>query len=264
MNLKSSPIEVMQLHYKQFGEGFPLIILHGLFGSLDNWQTIAKKLADNFSVFIVDQRNHGKSPHSLEFNYHLLAADVAEFMQQHQLPKTNIIGHSMGGKTAMQFALLHPQKVSKLVVVDISPAEYDDKHSEVFDALFAAKVEQQQSRESVEKILRKKLADEATVLFLMKNLTRHASGNGFRWKFNIESLYQNYAHISGKISADKPFTGETLFIKGEHSTYLNPSNYSYINLLFPNHQLTEIKGAGHWVHADKPEAFLNEVKKFLL
>ncbi|MCW5907670.1 MAG: alpha/beta fold hydrolase [Chitinophagales bacterium] len=253
----------MQLNYKQFGEGFPLIILHGLFGSLDNWQTIAKRLAENLRVFIIDQRNHGKSAHSKAFNYDLLAADLAAFMYEHQLPKAHIIGHSMGGKTAMKFALLHPENVDKLVVVDISPSAYDDKHHEVFNALFAAHVEQAQSRESVEKILREKLSDEATVLFLMKNLTRNENGTGFRWKFNVESLFENYAAISGAITSAKPFAGETLFIKGEHSNYINASNYSNINSLFPHHQLSEIKGAGHWVHADKPEEFVNEVKGFL-
>jgi pimeloyl-ACP methyl ester carboxylesterase len=128
-------MEAVILNYKSFGSGFPVIILHGLFGSLDNWQTIAKKLSEKFQVFIVDQRNHGKSPHSNEFSYELMTKDLLQFMQEHGIAKTHLIGHSMGGKTAMQFVLNHPDRVEKLIVADIAPTEYEDRHSNVFDAL---------------------------------------------------------------------------------------------------------------------------------
>ncbi len=254
----------MQLNYKSFGSGFSVIILHGLFGSLDNWQTIAKKLAEKFQVFIVDQRNHGKSPHSNKFNYELMTNDLLQFMQEHGLTKAHLIGHSMGGKAAMQFALSYPDKVEKLVVADIAPSEYEDRHSSVFDALFAANVSEQSSREAVQKTLRSRLdEDENTVQFLMKNLTRNEVGSGFRWKFNAESLRENYDVISGEVDGDKPFTNPTLFIKGEKSSYINSSNYPDILRLFPNHELAEIKGAGHWVHAEKPGEFSAVVSEFL-
>lgn len=254
----------VRLNYKSFGSGFPVIILHGLFGSLDNWQTIAKKLADKFQVFIVDQRNHGKSPHSNEFNYELMTEDLLLLMEENNLAKAHLIGHSMGGKTAMQFALNHSYKVEKLIVADIAPTEYEDRHRNVFDALFAANVQEQESREAVQEILREKLdKDETTVQFLMKNLTRNEHGSGFCWKFNAESLLENYGVISGKVDDTKPFTNPTLFIKGEKSSYINSSNYADILRLFPNHELAEVKGAGHWVHAENPSEFTSLAANFL-
>jgi esterase len=254
----------MELNFKVFGQGFPLIILHGLLGSLDNWQTIAKKLSEKFQVFIIDQRNHGKSPHSDEFSYEILSNDLFDFLQQHQISKAHIIGHSMGGKTAMQFALNHFDKVEKLVVVDIAPVAYDDGNNEVFKALFAADVKHATSREEVEVVLRKNLEDETTVQFLMKGLQRAVDGqSGFQWRFNVESLYENFSLISSAINSSKVFSGEVLFIKGGESPYINPDNYSAIEKLFPKHQITEIKGAGHWVHADKPAEFIAEVTRFL-
>lgn len=255
----------MQLNFKKFGEGFPLIILHGLLGSLDNWQTIAKKLAEKFQVYIIDQRNHGKSPHSDEFNYTLLSDDLLEFFDQHQIEKAHLIGHSMGGKTVMKFALEHPERTGKLIVVDIAPAVYDENYTDVFDALFAADVTYAVSREEVEKVLRERLPDnEATVQFLLKGLQRSdLRQTGFEWKFNLEALQRNYNKISDAELLSKPFTGEALFIKGEKSNYINSSNYPSVTKFFPRHQLAEIKGAAHWVHAEKPVEFTAEVFRFL-
>ncbi|HRG88160.1 MAG TPA: alpha/beta fold hydrolase [Chitinophagales bacterium] len=263
----------MNLNYKKFGEGFPLIILHGLLGSLDNWQTIAKKLADpavvsqpsTLDVYIVDQRNHGKSPHTNDFNYDILSADLLEFMQQQQIQQAHLLGHSMGGKTVMKFALQYPEKVAKLIVADVAPVVYEDRHSDVFAALFAADVAKATSRDEIEKVLRQKLdGDETTVQFLMKGLHR-AEGytKGFEWKFNLEVLYKHYADISEGITADKHFTGPALFIKGQRSSYVTGNNYPVIEQLFPNNQLAEIKGAGHWLHAEKPADFLQEVVAFI-
>lgn len=255
----------MNLNYKTFGQGFPLVILHGLLGSLDNWQTIAKKLAQNFQVYIIDQRNHGKSPHTDAFSYLLLTNDLLEFFEQQGIAQAHLLGHSMGGKTAMNFALTYPHKVSKLIVVDIAPAAYADGHTRIFKTLMDAAVDKAERREDVESFLRQHLMeDETTVQFLMKGLTRPENGAlGFAWKFNLPALLRNYENISGAIQADKPFTGPALFIKGARSNYINSSNYSGIDELFPNHELSEIKDAGHWVHAEKPSEFLTEVIKFL-
>ncbi|HLP51523.1 MAG TPA: alpha/beta fold hydrolase [Chitinophagales bacterium] len=254
----------MQLNFKKFGEGFPVIILHGLLGSLDNWQTIAKKLAETpFAVYIIDQRNHGKSPHSDEFSYDLLANDLLEFFQQQQITKAHLIGHSMGGKTVMKFALEHPEMVDKLVVVDVAPVAYDDRHSNVFAALFAADIANAKTREEVEEVLRHKLDnDETTVQFLMKGLHR-GEDNAFEWKFNLEALHKAYTEISSGVTHLTPFNGQTLFIKGQRSSYITGDNYSTIEHLFPNNELAEIKGAGHWVHAEKPQEFLSELNRFL-
>lgn len=254
----------MELNFKTFGTGYPLVILHGLLGSLDNWQSIAKKLADKYEVYIIDQRNHGRSPHTDEFSYELLSNDLLEFFEQHQIKKAHLIGHSMGGKTAMTFALHHPDRVNRLIVVDIAPSAYGDHHSNVFSAMNTADVQHASTRQEVEAVLRQKLDnDETTVQFLLKSLVRDKEGKHFEWRFNVDSLVKNYPAIMEPVYSVHPFTGDTLFIKGETSNYINASNYPDIAELFPNHQLTEIKGAGHWVHADKPAEFVAEVIKFL-
>lgn len=253
----------MQLNYKSFGSGFPVIILHGLLGSLDNWQSIAKKIAEQFTVYIIDQRNHGRSPHSDEFSYDLLCADLLAFMDEHKLQQAHLIGHSMGGKVVMQFAIQHRERVAKLIVADVAPVQYGDRHSDVFNALFAADVEHAESREEVQDVLRTKLDnDETTVQFLMKGLNRDDEGKHFTWKFNAKVLWDNYTAISDAIEG-QAFDGEALFIKGQKSSYITSSNYGEIMDLFPNNELGEIKDAGHWVHAEKPAEFTAEVLKFL-
>lgn len=254
----------MNLNFKTLGTGYPLIILHGLLGSLDNWQAIAKQLGNNFQVFIIDHRNHGRSPHTIEFSYKLLVDDLLVFMQQQGVEQAHIVGHSMGGKVAMRLGLTHPKKVNKLVVADVAPVDYEDRHSSVFKALFAVNLKTITSRQQAEGTLRTILGnDENTVQFLMKGLYRD-DDNKFQWRFNVQSLYDNYDNISSSgIETTKPFEGETLFIKGEKSDYINASNFSNIIDLFPNSQLVEIPGAGHWVHADNPLAFINAVENFL-
>ena len=254
----------MNLNFKSIGSGFPLIILHGLLGSLDNWQGIAKQLGENFQVYIIDQRNHGRSPHSDEFSYQILVDDVLEFMHQQGIAQAHFLGHSMGGKVAMNLALEHPDKVAKLIIVDVAPVEYEDRHSTVFKALFAVDLKTIESRQQAEAVLRTYLGqDESTIQFLMKGLYRD-DDNKFQWRFNVQALYDAYNEISTGVKADKPFEGETLFIKGEKSDYINASNFSEIIDLFPNNQLVEIPGSGHWVHADNPAEFISVVLKFLL
>jgi len=254
----------MELNFKKFGEGFPVIILHGLLGSLDNWQTIAKKLSEKFQVYIIDQRNHGKSPHSGDFNYELLSKDLADFFEQHQIGKAHLIGHSMGGKTVMKFALDNPRKVERMIVVDVAPVAYADRHSDVFSALFAADIKSATKREEIEQVLRNKLDnDETTVQFLLKGLNRDKTGEHFEWKFNLDSLHKHYAEISDAVTSPTPFEGRSLFIKGQKSSYVNAENYASIQHLFPNNELVEIKDAGHWVHAETPQEFTEEVIRFL-
>jgi pimeloyl-ACP methyl ester carboxylesterase len=171
----------------------------------------------------------------------------------------------MGGKTVMKFALEHAERVSKLVVVDIAPAGYSMQNAEVFSALQAVDVAHASSRSEVEDALRSKLSgDESTIQFLMKGLIRDNEGIHFEWKFNLHSLVNNLAEISGNIDAAKPYYGPALFIKGQYSKYINAENYPVIEHLFPNNSLSEIKRAGHWVHADNPQDFINEVLTFLL
>ncbi|MFT5165241.1 MAG: esterase [Saprospiraceae bacterium] len=252
----------MILNYKEFGQGDPVIILHGLFGNLDNWQTIAKQLARDNWVFILDQRNHGRSPHVDEISYPLMAEDLKAFMDQHWIPKAHIIGHSMGGKTAMQFAFEYPDMVDKLVVVDIAPAENKTGHQAIFDALLSLPVEKITSRSEAEEGLKTKIEDHGVRQFLLKNLSRD-KGNGYKWKMNLQAIHNNYQKILAAIKSDMPYDGESLFITGALSDYVKAKEEKEIHQLFTSATIQNIENAGHWVHADAPEELLNKVNAFL-
>ena len=252
----------MKINFKSYGAGFPVIILHGLLGSLDNWQGVAKHLAGRFQVATIDLRNHGRSPHSGAFSYTLMVADILEWMQDQHIAQAHIIGHSMGGKVAMNVALSHPEKVSKPIVIDVAPVAYEDRHSSVFKALHAVDLGVLNSRQEAEQILRRYVEEESTVQFLMKGLYRDEEYR-FQWRFNVEALYNAYPEISSGIVSKKPFAGQVLFIKGQNSDYINAANYAEIVDLFPNNQLVEIAGAGHWVHADNPKVLIAVIEEFL-
>jgi len=253
----------LDLNFKSFGQGFPIIILHGLFGMLDNWQTIAKKLAENYTVYIIDQRNHGRSPHSSDFTYSLLAEDLQAFMETHWIYKAHIIGHSMGGKTAMQFALSYPEMVKKLVVVDIAPKKYQAGHTAIFDALFSIDISKIANRKEATEQLQEQISDLGTLQFLLKNLTRKKEG-GFEWKMNLAVLHQNYPHITTAIEMeDQPFEASTLFIRGGQSNYILDTDKALIQKLFPTASIATIPTANHWVHATATEEFLKLVNIFL-
>ncbi|MFN7115202.1 MAG: alpha/beta fold hydrolase [Saprospiraceae bacterium] len=255
----------MELNYKVFGQGDPLVILHGLFGTLDNWQTIAKQLAEHFTVYIVDQRNHGRSPHNDLIDYPSMAADLRHFLESHWMFKAHLMGHSMGGKTVMQFALEHPDMVDKLVVVDVAPKRYKGGHEEILAAILALDLNTVQSRYDAEGFLRQRLVhqDESTIQFLMKNLSRTPEG-GFEWKMNFPAIYNHYQDILAPIEVEANFEGETLFIRGEKSNYIQDADWQNILSKFPHAQLETIANAGHWVHADQPKILLEKVSNFLL
>lgn len=252
----------MKLNYKQFGQGEPIIILHGLFGTLDNWQTIAKKLAENHMVFIIDQRNHGKSPHSDEFSYKIMAEDLKEFMFQHHIYEAIIIGHSMGGKVAMRFALDYPDMVSKLIVVDIAPKKYKGGHQTIFEAMFDLDLENLTDRRAIDEALKVKIPDDGIRLFLMKNLARQKEG-GYRWKMNLPVLYRNYQEILSTIEVDDAYDDEVLFIRGGQSKYIRDEDILDIQEIFPLMQLETIPNTGHWLHAEAPKIFIKIVNNFI-
>ncbi|MBI1226570.1 MAG: alpha/beta fold hydrolase [Bacteroidetes bacterium] len=261
----------MELNYKTFGQGDPVIILHGLFGTLDNWQTIARQLAENYSVFILDQRNHGRSPHAEPHDYPTLAEDLRQFMEAHWMyDGAHVIGHSMGGKTAMQFALNYPDLVKKLVVVDIAPKAYQGNHYEIFEALKAMDLDKIADRKEAEAFLAERIQEEDVRLFLMKNLTRktpfsgeQGGSGGFEFKMNLPVLWEHYPTILAEISGE-PFEGPTLFIRGGRSKHVVlPEDESLIKKLFPNSEIKTVEGAGHWVHAEKPGELLKMVQVFL-
>ncbi len=254
----------MELNFKVFGQGEPLVILHGMFGTLDNWQTVGKQLAEHFTVYIVDQRNHGRSPHDDLIDYPSMAADLKHFLESHWMFKAHLLGHSMGGKTVMQFALEHPDMVDKLVVVDVAPKQYKGGHEEILAAILALDLNDVQSRYDAELFLRQRLVnqDEGTIQFLMKNLSRTPDG-GFEWKMNFSAIYHHYQDILAPIEVQARFEGDTLFIRGEKSYYIQDADWQGILLKFPNAKLETIAKAGHWVHADQPKVLLEKVTNFL-
>ncbi|TVR88688.1 MAG: alpha/beta fold hydrolase [Saprospirales bacterium] len=251
-----------KINYKVFGEGEPVIIMHGLLGMLDNWQTFAKKLGQSHMVYTLDLRNHGRSFHHGEMDYPIMAEDLRQFMEDHHMFRANILGHSMGGKVAMEFALQNPDMVNKLMVADISPAKYPGGHEHILDAMHTANLESAEDRDEILKHLMNAIEDEGIVLFLMKNLSRN-KGGGFRWKANLEAISDNYQNILDEVNSFDYFDAPTLFIKGGQSKYLSDPYIDPVKDLFSRSQIREIPDAGHWVHADAPSETMRLVKEFL-
>ena len=252
----------MQLNFKKVGKGEPLIILHGLFGSLDNWLTIAKKLGENFEVFIVDARNHGKSPHSSEFNYQIMADDLYEFLIQNNVVDPIILGHSMGGKTAMQFAMNYPSNFSKLIVVDIAPKPYPVHHTAILDGLLSLDLEVISSRKEADKELGKYIDDLSTTQFLLKNLY-WLEKEKLAWRFNLPVINNTIEVIGQGLENITVFDKPTLFIRGEKSNYITFDDFDAIIKIFPNAAIKTMN-TGHWIHAENPIEFLQVLTSFLL
>lgn len=251
----------MQLNYHRTGQGPALIILHGLFGTWENWGAQIKMLAEQYDVIAADLRNHGASPHSDELSYHLMAEDVIELMDKQQLDKVLLLGHSMGGKVAMQLAMDHPARVRKLIVADIAPVNYGRHHDDVFQGLFNVELEGLKSRSAADKQLAEHVEIPGVRAFLLKNLQRDKDGN-FGWKMNLEALHREYHEISAAPQQGR-YEGPTLFIKGGDSDYLKPEYAEAIQSRFPDASFKIIEGTGHWLHAEKPAAFNRIVERFL-
>lgn len=257
----------MKLNYKKSGYGKPLFILHGLLGMLDNWQSIGKILSQFYEVFLIDARNHGHSPHSEYFNYDIMAEDLLEFYydQNALSPNKNlgevyIIGHSMGGKTAMKFAQRFPEKVEKLIVVDISPGEYPVQHDIIFDALQAVDLTIIKSRNEAEAVLAKYISEKQILQFLLKNLYWKEPGK-LAWRFNLEVITKSAERMLEAITFGI-FNKPALFIKGERSDYIKEEDMKLIRKFFPDSVIKTIPGSGHWIHADQPGLFVEEVVNF--
>jgi len=253
----------MQLNYKIYGEGFPIVILHGLLGSLDNWQTVAKSLSEENMIITIDLRNHGRSPHSNLFNYQIMIEDLFNFLESQHIYRTHLLGHSMGGKVAMSFALQNPDFVERLIVADIAPITYPSHHDDVFAGLLAVPIDTLQSRQEAEIVLSKFTKENDVIQFLMKALYRK-DDNQFAWRFNLKEIIQQYKNILGfEHTESDVYTGQTLFIRGAKSKYIQDSNSAEIFKLFPNSSIETIDGAGHWLHAEKPKEFIDIVKNFV-
>lgn len=258
----------MKLFYRKLGQGQPLIILHGLFGSSDNWLSIAKQLAEHFEVFLVDQRNHGLSPHSDSWDYQAMSTDLHELMLDHQIINPVLIGHSMGGKTVMQFAVEHPERIHKLIVVDIAPKYYPVHHREIIDALLSLNLNRIQSRKEAEEALSKTIPDFGTRQFLLKNLywleQENEQEKKLAWRFNLDVINKNLESVGEIVALNQQHClVPTLFMRGATSTYILDNDTPFIKELFPNAELITIPSAGHWIHADQPAAFVESVIRFV-
>ncbi|WP_031525612.1 alpha/beta fold hydrolase [Dyadobacter crusticola] len=253
----------MQLNFKQVGEhGKPVIILHGVFGLLDNWSGISKTIAEQgYRVYLVDQRNHGRSPHAGPLDFPTFAADLKEFIEEHSLENPILIGHSMGGKTVMQYAVTYPGTYEGLVVVDIGPKGYPIHHARILEGLNAIPVDQIESRNEADEILSEYEPILAVRQFLLKNLYRKDEG-GFAWRFNLPLLTTDMSNVGEEIRYESPIQGPVLFIRGEKSNYIQDGDFAGIQEMFPEARFETIADAGHWVQAEKPQEFVAAVTRF--
>ena len=251
----------MKLHYRKIGQGAPLFIIHGLFGSSDNWQTLGKKFAEHFTVYFVDQRNHGHSPHSDEFNYDLLVDDFYALVSDLGLSKINIIGHSMGGKTAIGFAAKHPELIDKMVIADIGHKKYQPHHDQILAGLNAIDLSEVKTRGGADKVLSQYISEVGVRQFLLKNLYWVEKGQ-LGWRINIPVLTREINAIVDAIEFEK-ITTQTLFMRGGKSNYILPSDYTEIENKFPNSSIYSIEESGHWIHAEAPKEFYETVLNFL-
>lgn len=252
----------MELNYKVYGEGKPLLILHGLMGSLDNWQSLGKRFAENRKVYLIDQRNHGKSFHSDDHTYPLMIEDLYRFMDQHSIENADLLGHSMGGKTVMGFSAEHPYLVDKLIVVDIAPRQYPVHHDKILTGLNSIDFTKVASRKEVEEILNPHIPEAGVRQFLLKNLHWIEKGK-LDFKFNLKAITKDIEKIGHGISEGAYFSNPTLFIDGEKSDYIQEQDVDHIDLIFPRNEIVTFENCGHWVHAENPELFFNTVNEFL-
>jgi len=267
----------MKLFFREEGEGFPLIIIHGLYGSSDNWLTVAKKLSAVYHVYLIDQRNHGRSPNSEEHTFEAMKNDLAEFFDQQKIEKAIVMGHSMGGKTAMCFAADYPERIEKLIVVDIAPKNYfllnDESqyylHNNILRAMLEIDFSRIESRKQVEDFLNERIDGSQIVSFLLKNVHRNKETHQYEWRLNVPVLYDNLDEIIKGIDARyfddrRPiYNYPVLFIKGAQSNYILPEDFVSIRRIYPDAQIIEIPKAGHWLHAEQPQLFMNEIWNFL-
>jgi esterase len=254
----------MRLNYKKIGEtGKPLVILHGVFGFLDNWLTIGKTISEQgFIVYLVDQRHHGRSPHEGSLDFPTLAADLKEFLEQQNLESPILMGHSMGGKTVMEYAVSYPDTFAKLVIVDIGPKQYPMHHTKILEGLGALPVDKIENRQQADDFLSAYEPLLPVRQFLLKNLYRKEEG-GFAWRFNVPVLTRDMAKVGTPIQATTPVETPAFFIRGEKSNYILDEDWEEILKIFPNATLETIASAGHWIHAEQPKAFVTYLLSFL-
>lgn len=251
-----------KLYHKEYGDGPPLIILHGLLGASGNWHTLSRTVfSDRFRVLAVDQRNHGRSFHADRHDYPAMAEDLWHFLDELQIDSTHLMGHSMGGKTAMYAALAFPEQIDKLIVVDIAPKQYPPHHAPIIEALQALDPSSYDSRRAIDRALANPIPSDRIRQFLLKNL--NYDGERYTWKMNLDAIATHYDKINRGVATNRTYDGPTLFIRGETSDYITDDDEPGIRAHFPQAEIVTIEGAGHWVHADAPDAFAEVVIEFL-
>lgn len=249
------------LHSKIQGNGKPLLILHGYFGMGDNWKSHANQLSGQYEVHLIDQRNHGRSFHSDDFDYELMVEDLLHYMDVHELSTVYLLGHSMGGKTAMLFAVEHPERVEKLLVADIAPRNYPPHHDQILEALNAVDFSKIKLRTEVDAVLKNYIPEEGVRQFLLKSVYRKTKEQ-LDFRFNLESLTENNNEVGAPLPAFTEYDGPVLFLKGENSGYISEEDEGLINAHFRNSTIATIANAGHWLHAENPVDFLKETLSF--
>lgn len=246
----------VSLHFEVLGQGADLVILHGLFGSGNNWRTFARKLESRFRIWLLDLRNHGHSPHTSDMSYPLLVADVLNFLDEHQLSVITLLGHSMGGKTAMQLALRHPHRVRRLIVGDIAPVSYvhGKGHQSLIQNILSLKLSPIPSRKEADHQLTLGIPDPAIRAFLLKNL--ELKPDRAQWRINLPVLAEKLDALMSFPEEEqfRPYEGPTLFVGGEKSDYIQPESHAVRQRWFPSQRLVMLKDCGHWLHVDQPEA----------
>lgn len=252
----------MKLFSKIMGQGHPLIIMHGVFGMGDNWQTLGRKWAEDFEVHLLDMRNHGKSPQSEEFSYDIMSEDLVGYMDDHNIHQAHILGHSMGGKVAMLFSVLNPARVSKLIIADIAPKAYEPHHQEILEALNFLDLPNIKSRGEAEEKFSTKIKDLGTRMFLLKSLYWKEKGL-LDWRFNLKVIEREILNVGEGLVSNAIFFGPCLFVRGGKSWYIKDEDEEQILEHFPSANLETIEGAGHWLHAEKPTEFFEKVDEFL-
>jgi pimeloyl-ACP methyl ester carboxylesterase len=263
--MSSSPDQIAEpprLFFREMGKGHPLLILHGLLGSLNNWQSIARELSGNFRVILADQRNHGRSFHSPDHTYPLLANDIRVLMDSLSVQTAFLLGHSMGGKAVMTFAARFPDRVDRLVVVDIAPRAYKSAQEHLVDDLLRVDLSEVTERADVDHRLKNTVEDLRLRQFLLTNLKRNDDGR-FSWKANIRALRNNRHELTKGVEFPHPCQVPALFIRGGQSSYIDRSDLPHIHRVFKAATVKTIANAGHWVHADMPNAVVQMVREFL-
>jgi esterase len=250
------------LHSTIIGKGQPLIIAHGYFGMGDNWKSIATKFATHFEVHLLDLRNHGRSFHSDDFNYDVMVEDTLYYIKHFKLKNVLLLGHSMGGKMAMQFAVTYPEYLSKLIVVDIAPKYYPPHHEAILSALNSVDFDKIASRREVFDVFKQHIDEESVIQFLLKNVYWQSKGQ-LAFRFNLESLTDNNNEVGEALPSFTNFDKPVLFLKGEHSGYISSDDAPLINTHFSKAQIVTIENASHWVHADNPSQFYEVVFNFI-